>query len=81
MGCREQREMEKWLKRTINPTGEELTDEKAKDRWAALCLLANPEVVLDQCPQQADYWDLIFHAVPEWCDLVKYNFIMFISVD
>ena len=53
--------MEKWLKRTIDPTGEEWTDEKAKDRWA----------VLDQCPQQADYWDLIFNAVPEWCDLVK----------
>ena len=73
--------MEKRLKRTIDPTGEELTDEKAKDRWATLCLLANPEVVLDQCPQQADYWDLIFHTVPEWCDLVKYNFIMFISAD
>ena len=81
MGCREQREMEKWLKRTIDPTGEEWTDEKAKDRWATLHLLANPEAVLDQCPQQADYWDLIFHAVPEWCDLVKYNFIMFISAD
>ena len=81
MGCREQREMEKRLKRTIDPTGEELTDEKAKDRWATLHLLANPEAVLDQCPQQADYWDLIFHAVPEWCDLVKYNFIMFISAD
>ena len=73
--------MEKWLKRTIDPTGEEWTDEKAKDRWATLHLLANPEVVLDQCPQQADYWDLIFHAVPEWCDLVKYHFIMFISAD
>ena len=81
MGRREQREIEKWLKRTIDPTGEELTDEKAKDRWAALHLLANPEAVLDQCPQQADYWDLVFDAVPEWSDLVKYNFIMFISVD
>ena len=69
--------MEKWLKRTFDPMGEELTDEKAKDRWAALCLLANPEAVLDQCPQQADYWDLVF----QWSDLVKYNFIMFISVD
>ena len=81
MGHREQREMEKQLKRTFNPKGEELSDEKAKDRWAALHLLANPEAVLDQCPQQADYWDLILHAVPEWSDLVKYNFIMFISVD
>ena len=81
MGCREQREMEKWLKRTIDPMGEEWTDEKAKDRWATLCLLANPEAVLDQCPQQADYWDLIFHTVPEWCDLVKYHLIMFISAD
>ena len=44
--------------------GEELIDEKAKDRWAALHLMANPEVVLYQCPHQADYWDLIFHAVP-----------------
>ena len=73
--------MEKQLKRTFDPIGEELTDEKAKDRWAALHLLANPEAVLDQCPHQADYWDLIFHTVPEWSDLVKYNFIMFISVD
>ena len=73
--------MEKRLKRTIDPMGEELTGEEAKDRWAALCLLANPEPVLDQCPQQADYWDLIFHAVLKWSDLVKYNFIMFISVD
>ena len=81
MGCREQREMEKWLKRTIDPMGEEWTDEKAKDRWAALRLLGNSEAVLDQCPQQADYWDLIFHAVLECCDLVKYNFIMFISAD
>ena len=48
--------MEKQLKKTIDPTGEELTDEKAKDRWATLCMLANPEAVLDQCPQQADYW-------------------------
>ena len=68
--------MEKWLKRTMDSMGEELIDEKAKDRWAALCLLANPEAVLDQCPQQADYWDLIFDAVLEWCDLVKYNFII-----
>ena len=81
MGHREQKEMEKWLKKTFDPMGGELTDEEAKDRWAALRLLANPEVVLDQCPHQADYWDLIFHAVPEWSDLVKYNFIMFISVD
>ena len=73
--------MEKQLKRTIDPTGEELTDEKAKDRWATLCLLVNPKAVLDQCPQHADYWDLVFHTVPEWSDLVKYNFIMFISVD
>ena len=43
--------------------------------------LANPEVVLDPCPQLADYWDLIFDAVLEWCDLVKYNFIMFISAN
>ena len=48
--------MGKQLKRTFDPMGEELTDEKAKDRWATLRLLANPEVVLDQCPQQADYW-------------------------
>ena len=70
--------MEKWLKKTIDPKGEELTDEEAKDRWAALRLLANPEAVFDQCPHQADYSDLIFHTVPEWSDLVKYNFIMFI---
>ena len=44
---REQREMEKWLKKTFDPTGGELTDEEAKDRWAALRLLANPEGVLD----------------------------------
>ena len=43
--------------------GEELSGEEAKDRWAALRLLANPEAVLGQCPQQADYWDLIFHTV------------------
>ena len=73
--------MEKWLKRTIDPMGEDLTDEKAKDRWTALRFLANLEAVLDQCPQLADYWNLIFHAVPEWCDLVKYSFIMFISAD
>ena len=73
--------MEKRLKRTIDPMGEDLTDEKAKDRWAALRFLANPEAVLDQCPQLVDYWNLISHAVPEWCDLVKYNFIMFISAD
>ena len=47
--------MEKWLKRTFDPTGEELAYEKTKERWAALCLLANPEAVLDQCPQQPDY--------------------------
>ena len=73
--------MEKWLKKTIDRTGEELTDEEAEDRWAALWLLANSEAVLDQCPHQADYWDLIFHTVLEWSDLVKYNFIMFISID
>ena len=43
--------MEKRLKKTIDPMGEELTDEKAKDRWAALRMLANPKAVLDQCPQ------------------------------
>ena len=73
--------MEKQLKKTFDPTGGELTDEETKDRWATLHLLANFEAVLDQCPHQADYWDLIFHAVLEWSDLVKYNFIMFISVD
>ena len=55
MGCREQRAKEKWLKKTIDPMGEELTDEEAKDRWVTLHLLVNPEVVLDQCPQQVDY--------------------------
>ena len=73
--------MEEWLKKTINPMGKEFTDEEAKDRWAALQLLARPEAILDQCPHEADYWDLIFHAVPEWSDMVKYNFIMFISTD
>ena len=66
--------MEKRLKRTIDPMGE-LTNEEAKDWRAALRLLANPEVVFDQCPHQADYWDLIFHVVPEWSDLVKYKFL------
>ena len=73
--------MEKWLKKTIDPTGEELTDPEAKDWWATLWLLASPEAVLDQWPHETDYWDLIFHAVVEWSDLVKYNFIMFISID
>ena len=49
--------------------------------WQMKKLRTDHEVVLDQCPQQADYWDLIFHTVLEWSDLVKYNFIMFISID
>ena len=61
--------------------GEEFTNEDEKDRWAALRLLARPEAILDQCPCEADYWDLIFHTVPEWSDMVKYNFIIFISTD
>ena len=73
--------MEEWLKKTIDPMGKEFTDEEAKDRWATLRLLARPEAILDQCPHEADYLDLIFHAVPEWSDMVKYNFIMFISID
>ena len=73
--------MEEWLKKTINPTGEEFTDEEAKDQWATLQLLARPEAILDQCPHEADYWDLIFHIVPEWSDMVKYNLIMFTSTD
>ena len=71
--------MEKRLKKTTDPMGEELTGEEAKDQWAALQLLARPEAVLDQCPHEADYWDQIFHTVLEWSDLVKYNFIMFIK--
>ena len=73
--------MEKLLKNGIDPTGEEFEDEEAKGRWASLRLLARPEAVLDQCPHEADHWDLIFHAVPGWSDMVKYNFIMFISID
>ena len=66
--------MEQRLKRNCNPTGEELSTEEAKNRWAALRLLAFPEDVLNACPQQTDYWDVIFHAVPEWLDMVNVQF-------
>ena len=72
--------MERRVKNNCNPTGELLTSEDAKNQWAAMRLLAFPEDVLNACPQQSDYWDVIFHAVPEWLDMVKYNFIMSIIV-
>ena len=72
--------MEECVKRNCNPTGQVFNGEKEKNRWAALRLLAYPEDVLDACPQESDYWDIIFHAVPEWLDMVKYNFITSIMV-
>ena len=66
--------MENRVKRNCNPTGEELSSDKAKNRWAAMRLLAFPEDILNACPQELDYWDVIFHAVPEWLNMVKVQF-------
>ena len=66
--------MENCLKKNCNPTGEQLTSDEAKNQWAVMRLLAFPEDVLNTCPQQSDYWDVIFHASPEWLDMVKLQF-------
>ena len=66
--------MEEHVKRNCNPAGVELSTEEAKNRWAASRLLAFPEEVLNACPQETDYWDVIFHVVPEWLDMVNVQF-------
>ena len=71
LGCCEQWAMEDRLTKLIHPTEQEVIDDDAKDQWAALRLLVRPKAVLEHCPWEAQCWDLIFHTVPEWSDMVK----------